>query len=80
MPAAVASEDFHSLAGRMKDYFVEGGESLLVMTTAEFKEDNNVSLDRLSGGQLRSIMKSSKLERGGSENTTSSPIVDKRGH
>jgi len=63
----------------MADYFVDSNQQQVVVVTSEQapKEDTN-SLDRLSGSQLRSILRQGKNDKS-TLNTLSSPVLDRRG-
>jgi hypothetical protein len=63
----------------MAEFFVDSCQQQVVVVTTETapKEDTN-SLDRLSGSQLRSILRQGKIDKS-SLNTLSSPVLDRRG-
>ena len=63
----------------MADYFIDSKQQQVVVVTSEQapKEDTN-SLDRLSGSQLRSILRQGKNDKS-TLNTLSSPVLDRRG-
>lgn len=67
--------DIDNTDGKFKDFFIDPRhEEVAFVSVEEVKRDTTISIDRLSGSELKSILKHGRFER---DSNSQSPYVEK---